>query len=450
MKQISVIIPCHNVENMIDRLAESLVRQTIGLDALELIFVDDASTDGTLQHLLEWEKRYEEHVMIIHCEQSGGPGAARNIGMEAATCEYISFIDSDDWVTLNYFERMFTIALDRNCDMVLCRYDRPTKFDGFDRAKEKSVNYFSLEQEDDRKQFLLRFDTRTSVWCSIYKKSVIEGAEIRFPEHTHYEDTYFSYLVDFYVKSVAACDDVLYHYYYNVQGIVKHDNEGERLERLITTRMFFDQTVKRNLFERYSKEIEYLMIQKYYCEVLEMMMAAFESMDYIVFCGIRDWMLRYFPDCYHNPYLNDDEGTVFRLLLKIMEQAQNAAMLEKIGAVFMEKVYKKHGFGGVCKKDNRETPFLRKDEMLMLVSQLDELSSEKDYEYVAQAFKLIPLIPEEDLLNYCEEHRGEMLDTEIYRYYIDREMIFAYMNDCIEKEPLSVQSIVYKQLLSAM
>ena len=73
-------MPCYNAEQIIDKSIEILVNQTMSIEDMELIFVDDASTDGTLEKLCQWEERYPESVMVIHCEENGRQGRARNIG----------------------------------------------------------------------------------------------------------------------------------------------------------------------------------------------------------------------------------------------------------------------------------------------------------------------------------------------------------------------------------
>lgn len=96
--KISVIIPYHNVEQYIDRTLSSLSSQTIGVENLEIICVDDASTDNIWEHLLAWEQKYPENILLVQCEENGRQGRARNIGLSHATDEWIAFIDSDDWM----------------------------------------------------------------------------------------------------------------------------------------------------------------------------------------------------------------------------------------------------------------------------------------------------------------------------------------------------------------
>jgi glycosyltransferase involved in cell wall biosynthesis len=122
--KISVIVPCYNVESFIDQCIGSLVRQTIGLECLEFIFVDDASTDGTLQKLQQWEKKYPEQILLIPCAKNRRQGAARNVGMQYASGEYIGFVDADDYISPEMYQRLYDIARKEQCDMVTCLFVR--------------------------------------------------------------------------------------------------------------------------------------------------------------------------------------------------------------------------------------------------------------------------------------------------------------------------------------
>ena len=79
MKKLSVIVPCYNVEQYIDRCMESLVNQTLDKSEYEIILVDDASEDSTWEHIESWEKQYPELVIAVHCDENGKMGRARNI-----------------------------------------------------------------------------------------------------------------------------------------------------------------------------------------------------------------------------------------------------------------------------------------------------------------------------------------------------------------------------------
>lgn len=104
MKKVSVIIPCFNATKYLPKCFMSLVQQTIGIDQIELIFVDDASTDedATWNMLQEFERAYPESIMILKLEENMRQGGARNVALQYATGEYIAFVDADDFVAENF------------------------------------------------------------------------------------------------------------------------------------------------------------------------------------------------------------------------------------------------------------------------------------------------------------------------------------------------------------
>lgn len=91
MALISIIVPCYNVENYIDRCVSSLVSQTIGIENLEIILVNDASRDNTLFKLYEWEKKYPDSIMVITYDENIRQGGARNVGLSYATSDYYTY-----------------------------------------------------------------------------------------------------------------------------------------------------------------------------------------------------------------------------------------------------------------------------------------------------------------------------------------------------------------------
>lgn len=215
MAKISVIIPCYNAQKNIDSCFSSLERQTIGIKNLEIIFVNDASTDGTLDCLLEFEKRYPENVLVVNCEKNGRQGKARNIGLSYATSEYIGFADDDDVFEPEMFERLYQKAQDYNCEVVMCRFDtwdmagRKTKGTGADKAGSDIL--YEITNTDERLA-LITMSLPWVIWTKIYRKDFLMDHQICFPEGYIYDDIYFTELVYQYVEKIYLLDKVFYHH----------------------------------------------------------------------------------------------------------------------------------------------------------------------------------------------------------------------------------------------
>ena len=117
MKKVSVIIPCYNVEIFIDRAVTSMLKQTIGFDNIEVIMVNDCSTDNTLQKLKEYEAKYPDSIMLISLEQNVKQGAARNIAVQYATGEYVCYMDADDYLVPKALEKLYRAAKENRAEI---------------------------------------------------------------------------------------------------------------------------------------------------------------------------------------------------------------------------------------------------------------------------------------------------------------------------------------------
>ena len=153
MRKISIVIPCYNVEKYLDRCIHSLTEQTIGLDALELIFVDDASTDRTGRKLEWWRKRYPDSIKVITLPENRRQGGARNEGLKYVTAETVGFVDSDDWAAPEMYEVLYGTLLREGCDFVNCRYLRAVNVNQHVSGKIGENKRFEIRTKEERRNF---------------------------------------------------------------------------------------------------------------------------------------------------------------------------------------------------------------------------------------------------------------------------------------------------------
>ena len=142
MHKISVIIPCYNAADYIDRCLDSVVNQTYGLNRIRIICIDDASSDDTYGRLLKWEERYTDNFVIIRNEVNMRQGAARNLALKYADTEYITYVDADDFVDKNFIRIMMDVADNSKAEMVTCGHIRDYgRDDNLDCMKNVNVSY---------------------------------------------------------------------------------------------------------------------------------------------------------------------------------------------------------------------------------------------------------------------------------------------------------------------
>ncbi len=118
MIKVSVVVPIYNAGSYIDRCAPSLVNQSLGADAYEVVYVDDGSTDDSAERLDRLAEAHP-HVRVFRQENSGWPGKPRNVGVDRAEGKYVQFVDQDDELSYEALERLYALAERNGSDIVL-------------------------------------------------------------------------------------------------------------------------------------------------------------------------------------------------------------------------------------------------------------------------------------------------------------------------------------------
>lgn len=200
MSKVSIIIPVYNVGKYLNRNIQCLLNQT--LDDIEIIYIDDCSSDDSLAILREYEQKYD-NIKVVALEQNSGAAVARNRGLDVATGEYLGFVDPDDDVDLNYYEELYKKAKSENADIVKCKR-KNVNVDG-------SVYYSDINDIIAQKgKFYFTYEWTTA----IYRASVIFDNNIRFPEECiKAQDIVFLNRVICASDKLCLIDNVCYNYY---------------------------------------------------------------------------------------------------------------------------------------------------------------------------------------------------------------------------------------------
>lgn len=220
MPAVSIIVPVYKVENYLERCVNSLISQT--LSDIEIILVDDGSPDQCPALCDEWANR-DQRIKVIH-KQNGGLSSARNAGLHIATGKYIGFVDSDDDVAVDMYERMYEVADREQVDFVMCDYIRILE-DGQKFLKTLDIEDGKYNKETIQKQIFpqlimgenLEYGPLLSVCHCLYRRELLEKHELIFDEEVRWsEDNIFSALVGYYAVSFYYMKgEGLYHYYQN-------------------------------------------------------------------------------------------------------------------------------------------------------------------------------------------------------------------------------------------
>ena len=169
--KISVVIPTHNTGDYLISTIDSVINQTIGFENIELLLVDDKSTDDyTIALLNEYDSKYENCRAIFLEENSGFPGTPRNIGLKNATGDCIIFMDHDDTYVLNAFENMYNKLIEEDSDFVISTYTHIYE----NKKSNKVINLDGLEIKittlEDNSDFL---KLPPSIWTKLFKREFL-------------------------------------------------------------------------------------------------------------------------------------------------------------------------------------------------------------------------------------------------------------------------------------
>lgn len=340
MHEISIIIPCHNVENYIDRCFESLKAQTIGLDKLQLIFVDDASTDGTRDKLSQIEAQAPSSVCVILLPQNMRQGGARNVGLEYATGTYIGFVDSDDWVEPDMYECLLNAITETGSDFAFCRHVRDTgKENLYLSASEKDATsparILTIQTLRERSDFIAANPVGCNVWDKLFRKDFLLDNEIFFPPHLAYEDIFFSSLVYLYANKACMLEQKLYHYFVNENSTVLSKNNDYHKNIITINELKWESYQQRGIPEALRSAIEFDFIVTFYFTGIKILCLRFDSFQYDDFMQLKKGILERIPDFRSNPYLKTNTPDFYKPLLTLLEHPITQEDLTQIQNAFL-------------------------------------------------------------------------------------------------------------------
>ena len=205
MKKISIVIPAYNAHNTLARCLGSLVNQT--LQDIEIIVVNDASTDDTWEIMQRCEAQFPDKLVIINCDVNTGCGGARSIGLDAATGEYIGMADADDYVAPTMYEKLYQKALETGADIVDSGFYRETT----DKALLTVTDELSGELDDYKRGKLIT--SSGYLVTKIFKNELFNEPKVRMQQNmAALEDLEIFIYMFLRAKSIAAVKEIFYNY----------------------------------------------------------------------------------------------------------------------------------------------------------------------------------------------------------------------------------------------
>lgn len=229
MTKLSIIVPVYNVEKYLPKCLESLIKQT--LKDIEIICVNDGSMDNSLAILKEFASK-DSRIRIID-NQHQGVAKTRNAGIEQSTGEYIGFVDSDDYIDIDFFEKLYNSATKSNSDIAIASILKHKNFFNIYNAKyTKEETAITIQDKiklcEDKKHFFFY------AWNKIYHSGFIKENNIKFSEGQIYEDVMFAIKALYYSNKIISVYGTKYHYIEHENSLTKYkDKTGEKEHDLI-------------------------------------------------------------------------------------------------------------------------------------------------------------------------------------------------------------------------
>ena len=248
MPKISIIIPVYNVQAYLKECLDSVINQTIK-DDLEIIVVNDGSTDNSQKIIDEYVEKYPKLVKSF-IKENHGQGSARNYGVKKASGEYIGFVDADDYIEKDMYEILYKEAKKKELDIVVC--DMVWAYE--DGKK---------EYRETLPRFLKDFNYKTYILSNpgpvnkIYKREIWEEKEVFFPEDIIYEDFAIIPAMPKYTKKIGYINKQFYYYRQRANSSTLKIEYSEKFLDIIKACNYLYKKLKDT---EYMQELEYLYI----------------------------------------------------------------------------------------------------------------------------------------------------------------------------------------------
>ena len=248
--KVSVIVPVYNVEKYLSKCLDSLVNQTI--DDFEIIIVNDGSPDNSQKIIDKYQKKY--HNIKSYIKENGGLSDARNYGIKYATGEYIAFLDSDDYVSVDMYEKMYLKAKEKDFDMVVCdiNYVYPDK-------KVLVSSGVSNDTLEIKKVFRT---IHPAAWNKLFKKELFNN-NIYFKKGVWFEDVEFIYRLLPFINSIGVVHEA-FNWYVQREGSITNTINFKIYDYIDNMNGIVDFYQEKKLYDEYQKELEYVYVRYLY------------------------------------------------------------------------------------------------------------------------------------------------------------------------------------------
>ena len=332
LDKISVIIPCYNVEKYIRRCLDSILSQSIHGVNLEIICVDDCSTDNTLQILYEYEQKYPNLFVLIPLEQNMKQGYARNTALSYSTGNYITYVDADDCIDISILEQLYLYMKAYKCDVVECGYTMFSDVSDLPKINPSgSIQYYNLDNKEDKRSYVLKRYWKTGPCGRLYDRNLLIDNDITFAENIRMEDILFSSMCMRYMHSYIFLPEKYYNYYMNENGTMLSKSISEYyMDTATVQNMATDFLRDCEWYNDCYDEYAYLHYTKAFEEPIWRMCIDSSLYSYENLVTLKRELLQRFPDICTNRYLIGSDSDAAAICRTILANDLSRQVLEDI------------------------------------------------------------------------------------------------------------------------
>lgn len=319
--KVSVIIPVYNTEDYLKECIESLVNQT--LREIEILIVNDGSTDSSLEIMKEFKNKYPNIIKIFD-KVNGGQASARNYALPFAQGEYLGFVDSDDWVDSTMYEEMYEKAEKEDADIVIC--------DMVDHFPDRTVCYPSSRFEN-------KFKVTPSACNKLFKRSLVK--EDVFPVGLWYEDFEFTTMQLMKTDCISVIHKGLYHCHCREVSTMYNNNSEKNQDILVVLEHLVEYVEKNGWYEKYKNVLEYLYIDHVLITSINRVQKQTNEKKKIVINNLRKEVLKKYNSFYKDDAFREmPKKRQIIALLNVYGLCSMSMMLLKITEIIKNNIRK--------------------------------------------------------------------------------------------------------------
>ncbi len=293
MFEVSVIVPVWGTQAYLEKCLDSLVKQTI---PVKIIVVNDSSKDDS-QLIIDRYKQLYPDLIDAYLKENGGIADTRNFGLSKVSTPYFGFVDSDDYVCEDMFEKLLCATKKEDADIGICQFywTHPSRLDlGFDGPY------------TPKKEMLVKL--MATLWNKLYKTETIKNAPVEFPVGYRYEDAYFLYALTPYISKVVFVEEPLV-YYVQREGSITHNHNDKVKDMVYVFNCLITFYKEQGLYATYQLELEYLFTKFFLGNsFLRTLQIKDKKVKEETLQMSIDILVEHFPKYYKNPYLKSLGG----------------------------------------------------------------------------------------------------------------------------------------------